>query len=398
MPLGASSVPNGRPTVLIANPSSDVYGSDLQMVETVRAAVAAGWQVDVLTPGDGPLVSRLQTAGATVEFTQFPVLRRSFASPLGLIRLAATALKSAITLRRIIVRRSPSVVYVNTVTLPWWLLASRLARVPSICHVHEAETADRRLVRRALTMPLALADSIVLNGTPAREAALDVVPRLHRTMRVIENGVAGPPIPVNDPPPSGPTRLVVIGRLSPRKATHVALEAVARLRTSGRDVVLELCGDAFPGYEWYVTSLHERASQPDLVGAVTFSGYVADVWQALERSHVLVAPSLGESLGNAVIQGLLAGRPVVATDVQGHREAIVHDVTGLLVPAEDPEAMAAAVARLLDDPDRAAQLAETGQQMAVDRFATARYDAEIVDELCIRSTASTGRTPAQGAN
>ena len=135
---------------------------------------------------------------------------------------------------------------------------------------------------------------------------------------------------------------------------------MARLRAGGRDVVLEVCGTAFEGYEWYVAELEERASQPDLAGAVTFSGYVVDLWSALERSHIAVAPSLGESLGNAVIQAQLAGRPVVASDVQGHTESVVDGETGLLVPAGDPDALAAAVAGLIDDPGRAAQLAETG--------------------------------------
>ena len=174
---------------------------------------------------------------------------------------------------------------------------------------------------------------------------------------MIENGVAGPPGPVGAAPEAGPTRLAVVGRLSPRKATHVALEAVGRLREGGRDVVLEVCGTAFAGYEWYVAELQERAAQPDLAGAVTFSGYVDDLWSTLERTHIVVAPSLGESLGNAVIQAQLAGRPVVASEVQGHTESVTDGETGLLVPADDPGALAGAVGRLIDDPDLAAELA-----------------------------------------
>ena len=180
----------------------------------------------------------------------------------------------------------------------------------------------------------------------------------------------------------------MVGRLSPRKATHIALEAVARLRGGGRDVVLEVCGTAFDGYEWYVAELNERASQPDLVGAVTFSGYVSDLWRMLEHNHIAVAPSLGESLGNAVIQAQLAGRPVVASEVQGHTESVIDGETGLLVPASDPDALAAAVGRLIDDPGRAAQLAEAGRQAASLRFAPERYDAAMASELeawCSRS-------------
>ena len=123
------------------------------------------------------------------------------------------------------------------------------------------------------------------------------------------------------------------------------------MRADARDVVLEVCGTAFDGYEWYVEELEERAARPDLEGTVTFAGYVVDLWGALERSHIVVAPSLGESLGNAVIEAQLASRPVVASDVQGHTETVSDDETGVLVPAGDPDALATAIGQLLDEPE-----------------------------------------------
>lgn len=372
-----------RPALLVANPSADIYGSDLQMLETVRAMTERDWTVVVMTAQDGPLVARLNDVGATVQTERFPVLRRAYASAGGMLRLAGSAAPAVWRLRRRIRELGPCVVYVNTVTLPWCLLAARLARVPVVCHVHEAEIADRRSVRVALTAPLVLADRVIANGEPARRAACEVVPRLAGVgrIRVIENGVAGPAQAVPPPPATGSSRLIVLGRLSPRKATHVALAALATLRADGRDVVLDVCGDAFPGYEWYTAELEARAAQPDLAGAVAFRGYVTDVWAALARCHVLVAPSLGESLGNAVIQAQLATRPVVASDVQGHTESVIDGVTGVLVPPEDPDSMAHAVARLLDDPTLALNLASAGRRSAKARFSVSRYDDEMAAEL-----------------
>lgn len=390
-----------RQRLLIANPSADLYGSDLQMLETVRAMTDRSWHVVIVLPADGPLVPKLRAHGADVRFEPYPVLRRAYASPLGMVRLATAGSRAVWRMRAQIRSISPCVVYVNTVTLPWLLLAGRLAGVPVVCHVHEAEIADRRVVRTALTAPLLLASRVITNGHPARRVATGVVPRLAGRIRVIDNGVAGPSRPLRPPPSTGPTRLLVLGRLSPRKATHVALDAVARLRGDGRNVALEVCGTAFDGYEWYVDELHERAARPDLEGAVTFSGYVTDVWSALERNHVLVAPSLGESLGNAVIQAQLAGRPVVATEVQGHTESVVDGESGVLVPASDVTALASAIDRLIDDPDRAATVAEAGRRVAERRFSPERYDeqmADELDELCRRRRPRHRRPPAQGAN
>ena len=74
--------------ILLVNPGADVYGSDLQMLESVRGFIEAGHRVLVVVPSEGPLVAMLEGAGAVVQQTDFPVLRRTDQSARGLARLA----------------------------------------------------------------------------------------------------------------------------------------------------------------------------------------------------------------------------------------------------------------------------------------------------------------------
>lgn len=366
------------PTILIANPSADVYGSDLQMLESVTALREGGYRVVAAIPDDGPLVSRLRDRGAEVEFISFPVLRRSNLSPLAFLQMAFAALVAVPRLVRYIGRTKPAAVYVNTVTLPWWLLASRLARVPTICHLHEAENADSRLIRRALITPLRLAHVIIVISQSAMSAMIEADSRLGKRGRLIYNGV---PQPNQSPMPAArqePFRVVTVGRLSPRKAPHLALEAVGRLRSRGYPVELEIVGSAFQGYEWYVAELESRAAEPDLAGAVRFTGYCSPIWPRLDRADLVVQPSLREPFGNAVVEAQMALRPVVATAALGHLESITDGETGLLVPAGDVDAMAAALARLIEDAELATDMAQRAQRSAKNRFSTDRYKSDIV--------------------
>jgi glycosyltransferase involved in cell wall biosynthesis len=366
-------------TVLIANPSGDVYGSDLQMLQSVAAMRSAGHRVVVAMPADGPLVGMLERAGAEILPVDFPVLRRANASLGPFAGMLLDAVRALPRLWRTVRRVRPDVVYVNTVTLPWWLLAGRLARRPVVCHVHEAETEDRRLVRLALALPLVLADATLVISRSTMRAMCEVVPRLERRAHLVYNGVPEPEeVPALPSREDGsPWRVVVVARLSPRKAPHLALEAVATLRRAGRDVRLDLCGTAFEGYESYVAELRARAEHPDLAGAVTFSGYASPVWPALARSHMMLAPSLREPFGNAVVEAQLALRPVVATAALGHLESITDGETGLLVEVGDVEAMARATARLMDDGPLADRLAVQARRSALDRFTTTRYAREV---------------------
>ena len=367
--------------ILIANPSSDVYGSDLQMLESVKALVERGHSVDFVSPDEGPLLNRLVASGATTSRVEFPVMRRRNASVIGLAELLVMVIVSLPRMIGVVRRIRPDIIYVNTMTIPWWSLVGRLMRLPVVVHVHEAESDDPRVVRLGLNLPLLAATRVIVNSLTSLDAMTEVVGSLKRRAVLIHNGVDGPEsipdLPSRDL--SEPRKVAVIGRLSPRKATDVALRAVAQLRHQGLDVNLVVAGTAFEGYEWYVRDLEDLALSPDLEGSVTFLGYVNPVWPVLFASEVVVAPSVRESLGNAVIEAQLAQRPVIATETSGHLESVDDGVSGILVPVGDVDALATAIRRLLEDQQLANALASQGRASAQQRFAPERYKREIVD-------------------
>ena len=278
---------------------------------------------------------------------------------------------------RLLLRLRPAALIVNTVTLPWWLLAGRLTRTPTIGHLHEAETDAHRLVRKALVAPLFLAHAVIVISQASREAMTAVQPRLGRRAQLIYNGVPQPPDPPTDATRGQPIRLAVVGRLSPRRARTWLWRRSASSPTAGYDVTLELAGSIFPGYEWYEDELRERADRPDLRGVVEFSGYAAPVWPVLQRADIVLAPSTQEPFGNVVVEAQMSRRPVVAAASHGHLESIADARTGLLVPAGDPAAMADAVERLIADPELADRVARTAELESVRRFSVERYRQEV---------------------
>ena len=370
-----------EPTLLIATPSCDVYGSDLQMLETVRAAREAGWRVVVTAPATGPLAERLTSLGAEVTVLPAPVLRRADASVLGVLRLGFRTVRALPGMVRLLRTTRPDVVLVNTITLPVWPFVVRATGRRLVVHVHEAEDQDPRIVRRAMAVPLRVADIVLMNSRTTLESHCAVAPALRRRATVIHNGVE-PPAEAPRPPGRGaPRRLVVVGRLTRRKGCDVALEAVALLVGRGHDVVLELAGTPAPGGEEFRDALQERGSRSDLAGRVELTGYASPTWPVLDRADIVLAPSLGESFGNAVVEAQLAGRAVVATSVQGHLETVRDEETGLLVPPGDAEALAAAAERLLRDDALADELARRGRQEALGSFTAQRYREQVIGLL-----------------
>ena len=362
--------------VLIAHPAADLYGSDLQLVEAVRALAAAGAAVRIVMPETGPLHERLREAGADTLVRPFPALRASVLSPHGIAPFAAQLGPTAAGAARLLRRVRPDVLVVNTLTLPWWVAAGRLTATDVVVYCHEAEAQRGRLVQTALAAPLLGARTVIANSRATARVLTTALPALAERIDVVPNGVpdAGPPAPPRERAAGDPLRCIVVGRLSPRKGTMVALEAVALLRSRGMDVRLDVCGSVFPGYEWFEAELRERAGRADLAGAVTLHGYISPTRPLLEAADVVLVPSFGESFGNAAVEGMLAGRPVVAGAGLGLSEVLSGAPrTGRLVPPGDAAALAGAVATLARDPAGARAIGAAGRSEALERFSPERY-------------------------
>ncbi|MDO9708202.1 glycosyltransferase [Paracraurococcus lichenis] len=187
-----------------------------------------------------------------------------------------------------------------------------------------------------------LRDWFIRQGWPAERAHF--VPNFAHDF----TGVA----PAALPAPPGAPRLLALGRLHVNKGFDLLLRALARLPGAH----LSLAGE---GPER--GALERLARALGVADRVAFLGWRQDAGALLGGCDVFVCPSRHEPLGNVVLEAWSAARPVVAAAVHGPVELIRDGVTGLLVPKEDPAALAAAIGGLLADPARRARLAAAGR-------------------------------------
>jgi glycosyltransferase involved in cell wall biosynthesis len=158
--------------------------------------------------------------------------------------------------------------------------------------------------------------------------------------------------------PNGVRIVLALGRLHPNKAFDVLVRALPALP----GVHAVIAGD---GPER--AALLALAGREGVVDRLHLLGWRGDTAALLAAADLLVCPSRHEPLGNVVMEAWSARRPVVAAAADGPRELITSGSDGMLVPREDPKALADAIGSLLDDPARASALAEAGRL---------RYEAE----------------------
>jgi glycosyltransferase involved in cell wall biosynthesis len=368
------------PRVLVAHPGSELYGSDRVLVESVRALVQAGYRVVAALPYDGPLVRELERAGAAVQFCRSPVLRKSALRPSGAARLILDAVSGIVPAVRMIRRHAHDGLYVNTVTIPLWLLLGRTFRRRVVCHVHEAERGVPMLVQRLMAMPLYCANAVVANSRFSLDVLAQAAPTLRERSVVIYNGIAGPPqVTAARPAITGPVRLLYIGRLSPRKGPQVAVAAAGLLRSRGVEVELDLVGAVFEGYEWFEKELRAEVAAQSLGDHVRFNGFIDNVWPLVAECDIVLIPSVvDEPFGNTAVEAVLAARPLVVSAFSGLLEAAAGYQSVQSVRPGAADEIADAVQTVLAGWEQYRLWALADQAIARDRHDRQSYGEQIV--------------------
>jgi glycosyltransferase involved in cell wall biosynthesis len=206
-------------------------------------------------------------------------------------------------------------------------------------------------------------------------------------------GDQGMPRALAELPPGTPC-FGIVGQLQEWKGQKVFLRAARRVlerHPAARAVVL---GDAPVGGEAYAEELRALARTLGIADRVVFTGFVQDVPAALRRLDVVVHASIHpEPFGRVIVEAMLAGRPVIASDAGGPREIIEPGRTGLLAPPGDDAGLAAAIDRLLADPQAAARMATAGRLEAGRRFSPEEH-ARVVQSAYDSVMTDRGSIPA----
>ena len=159
--------------------------------------------------------------------------------------------------------------------------------------------------------------------------------------------------------------LLFVGRLAPVKGLPILFRALETLVPDYPDLHLTVIGDG-PSR----AALEHQVAGAGLAGHVTFAGYKSqsEVADALIAADLFVLPSFAEGVPVVLMEAMAAARPVVATHVAGIPELVTDGASGLLVPAGDPRALAAAIAKVIGNPSRATAMGIVGRTTVQSAF------------------------------
>lgn len=154
-----------------------------------------------------------------------------------------------------------------------------------------------------------------------------------------------------------------IARFEPRKGHRYLIEAAAILAKKRNDFHVILVGDGTNKKE-----MVELVKSLGLESLITFAGYRPDTGALTQMFDVFAYPSILEGLPISLLEAMSYGKPIVATPADGIREAILNNVNGLIVAPENPIALAAAIGKLMDDPDLSRRMGAAAQKRFTEQY------------------------------
>jgi glycosyltransferase involved in cell wall biosynthesis len=152
------------------------------------------------------------------------------------------------------------------------------------------------------------------------------------------------------------------------KGHKTIVDAFPRIQEKFPDVKCLFVGSKFVKEKWYEAELRRYVQERKREHAIIFTGDRRDIAELLAVLDVFVLPSLWEGFSTSILEAMAMKKPVVASPVGGVPELVVHQVSGLLIPPEDPDALADAVIWLLSNPDIASKMGQRGYERVQQYF------------------------------
>lgn len=353
-----------RHRLLVVECVREVGGAEVCLLNVLPHLDRGHFEVTVVVPGEGELADRLRAQGERV--TVVPIIGLTSANPIEVVRRVGVAVRSLVDLYRLC--RGADLVHgwmyrTYEIIAP----AAAFARVPATASLFDALTHESiGRCRRWLTVALAnrLLDSVLATSEAVRNSAVVAGVReqkIHTSYAGINADVFAKEAEGGESlrrewAPAGESLVGCLGQFHEHKGQHVLLEAAPRILAAVPGVRFAIVGGVlfpFPQHVAYGERLARRPIELGIAGSVVFPGWRRDRARAMDALDVVVVPSrFPDPQPTVVLEAMALGKPVVAAAVGGIPEMIEDGVHGLLVPPDDPAALAAAIIALLRAPDR----------------------------------------------
>ena len=369
--------------ILFLHAGAEMYGADKVMLDLIKRLDKTKYTPYVILPTSGVLVDALRAENVEVMVMPYPIMRRKYFNPTGIVKYFFGMVKYTKKIAKIAKEWHIDLIHTNTAATLEGSFVSRKLKIPQLWSIHEIIVSPKMMYKLTSRL-IAKYSSITVTDSGAVKKHLDNSGYFkENAVKVIYNGVDAKRftpetdctylykewnIPENSP------IVGMMGRVNSWKGQMDFLKAVNILLEKHSDLYAVFVGAAFEGEEWREKELADAIASSPYKDRIINKGYRTDSQGIYKLYDVFVLPSTNpDPLPTVVLEAMATGKPIVGYKHGGVCEMVKDGYNGLLAEVRDPDDLAAKIDILLQDEALRKQMGLNSRKRLLENFSIESY-------------------------
>lgn len=369
--------------ILFLHASAEMYGADKVMLDLIKRLDKSKYTPFVILPTSGVLVDALKDAGVSVTVMPYPIMRRKYFNPKGVIQYGINLVKYTNEIVKFAKEHNIKLIHTNTAATLEGCFVSRRLKIPQLWSIHEI-IVNPKIMYQFTSKLIAKYSNITITDSNAVKKHLDDSGYFKNgDVKVIYNGVDSerftPDISCDYlydewKIPRNSKVIGMMGRVNSWKGQADFLKAANIIMDQNPDVYTVFVGSAFEGEEWREKELAKAISESPHKDRIINKGYRTDSEAIYKLYDVFVLPSTNpDPLPTVVLEAMSTGKPIVGYKHGGVCEMVKEDYNGLLAEVCNPSDLAAKIEKLLSNDALRMEMSNNSRKRLLEKFSIDSY-------------------------
>ena len=368
--------------ILYLHAGAEMYGADKVLLELIKGLNKDEFEAHVILPNNGVLVGALESVGAKVKVIDYPILRRKFFNPKGILEYLSSYNRYSKQIAKYAKENGITLIHNNTTAVLEGIYLKSKLKLPLVWHVHEIIVKPKAISDFINFLMGRYADKIVTVSNAVANHVKGSRFVKGNQVQVIYNGVDNTVYHEMD---ASAVReqfgiakdvLVIgmVGRVNAWKGQGDFLEAVTPILQANPKAIAFLAGSAFEGEEWRVEELEKNISESPVAGQIKRIDYYSKTTELYNMFDIFILPSTNpDPLPTVVLEAMACGKPVVGYRHGGVCEMVKEGENGILATPNQPAELTKAIQELADNNEKREQFGSASIQRQKEFFSLESY-------------------------
>ncbi|WP_302660102.1 glycosyltransferase family 4 protein [uncultured Clostridium sp.] len=345
--------------ILYLHAGAELYGADIVLMELLKNLDKNRFKPYVVLPCDGPLVQKLKENNIEVEVINYPILRRKYFNPLGIIKYIKDYIIYSNKLIKIAKDKKIDIVHTNTAAVLEGMFVKRRLKLKQIWHIHEIIVKPKFMNKLLSYFISKNSDEVITVSNAVKKHLLETGFFKENSIKVIYNGVDNKIFNSENNTkylreefniPQDALVVGMIGRVNAWKGQQDFLEAMDIVLENKENVYAMLVGGVFEGEEWRINQLNIKINSMKNKDKVIFSEYRNDTKNIHALYDIFVLPSTNpDPLPTVVLEAMASRTTIVGYKHGGICEMVEDGVNGSLAEVKNINALAEQILKFIND-------------------------------------------------